>query len=117
MRNLVRMSRRAFGQGLGVSVALTVLSAAAGARSQAASKVTIRRFAFHPQALTIKRGETVEWTNLDTAPHTASGTAADWDTGEIRKREAASVTFRDAGVFEYLCAYHPHMTGRVIVAE
>src|SRR5262245_46739842 len=35
--------------------------------------VTIQNFSFNQSALTVKKGDTVVWTNKDSAPHTVTG--------------------------------------------
>ncbi len=36
-------------------------------------EVTIQGFAFNPSSITISPGDTVKWTNMDSAPHTVVG--------------------------------------------
>lgn len=115
MRRLTGPSRRSFGQGVGVSLALTLLPRAGIAASEVPSEVAIRDFAFEPAEVIIKRGAKVRWTNLDIAPHTATSNEADWDTGALEQHESAEVTFTEAGTFRYFCAYHPHMKAVVRV--
>ena len=38
-----------------------------------------------------------------------------FDTGTLRKGERKVVPFPNAGAFPYLCKFHRHMTGRVVV--
>jgi len=78
--------------------------------------VEISDFAFGPETVTIPVGGSVTWTNLDTAPHTA--TAQDRDmlqTGTLGQGESVTVTFDEAGTYEYFCEFHPNMSGTVIV--
>ena len=111
------LTRRGFGRGGALAVALAVLRPPALARAGANTHdVRISGFAFAPADLTIAPGDTVVWRNADLAPHTASAVTGDWDTGEIAGGEAMGVTFEEPGKHRYSCAFHPQMTGRVRVA-
>ncbi|HET9202805.1 MAG TPA: cupredoxin domain-containing protein [Acidimicrobiia bacterium] len=85
------------------------------ASDEAASStaVTIAEFAFAPAELGISVGSTVTWSNSDPTPHTV--TSDDFDTGPIDQGASGTVTFPAAGSFEYFCAIHPTMRGRVVV--
>ena len=84
MPDVTRLSRRTFGQSLGATLALTALPGNTAAQRDARHAVAIHRFAFEPATLTISRGDTVTWTNRDTAPHTAT---ADRLEGAVRMGE------------------------------
>ena len=87
-------------------------SAAAG------STVEIKNFAFSPVTITISKGQTVTWTNMDSAPHTVTSTSGIFDSGSIGNGQTFSYTFNNAGTFEYSCTIHPSMQhGKVIVTE
>ncbi|HEU4916749.1 MAG TPA: cupredoxin domain-containing protein [Acidimicrobiia bacterium] len=85
------------------------------ASDEAASSTsaTIAEFAFAPAELGVSVGSTVTWNNSDPTPHTV--TSHDFDTGPIEQGASGSVTFAAAGSFEYFCAIHPTMRGRVVV--
>ena len=116
MRELTGISRRFLGQSLGATVALTFLPKTSFAQI-APVEVEIKKFAFEPKSLTIKRGVSVRWTNMDSAPHTATSTDQSWDTGGLEKQQAGSISFHQTGTFRYFCAYHPHMKGRIVVVD
>lgn len=78
-------------------------------------KVTISDFAFEPAKLEIEAGTTVVWTNLDTAPHTASANNGIWDSDTLREGDTFSMTFDDPGTYEYGCIFHPSMEGSIVV--
>jgi len=87
-------------------------------RAQAASTVTVEisNFAFQPASVTIQVGDTVTWTNLDSAAHTATDTGSgSLFDGVMNQGESFSYTFTQAGTFHYICTFHPDMTGTVIV--
>lgn len=77
--------------------------------------VMIKRFKFIPEHLEIKAGDTVEWVNEDSAPHTATEDNVAWDTGNLEKSESAQIKFKEAATYSYICTYHPHMKGTVTV--
>ncbi len=76
-----------------------------------------------PSVVTVGVGETVTWSNVDTAAHTVtSGTAADgpdgvFDSSLFMAGTTFDVTFDEAGTFVYFCMVHPWMAGTVIVGE
>jgi plastocyanin len=76
--------------------------------------VAISGFSFSPRTITVNVGDTVTWTNSDAQAHTATSGSA-WSTGDIGNGGSASITFRTAGTFAYICAIHPQMTGTVVV--
>jgi plastocyanin len=78
--------------------------------------VDISMFAYRPSTLTIAPGTTVAFHNLDTTEHTAtSNNATTFDTGAIQHDQTKMVTITKAGTYGYHCAFHPFMTGTIIV--
>jgi plastocyanin len=82
---------------------------------EAVTDVAIQNIAFTPKVVTIKVGERVRWTNLETQPiiHTttsgdpADGNAGDvWDSGDLSPGESFVRQFDDVGEFEYYCIHH-----------
>lgn len=109
MRRLLSpIGRRKFGCLLGAQLGILAAGANASDQSQLHT-VTIKRFKFEPEVLEIKPGDRVEWINEDAAPHTATEQSGDWDTGGLEKSQSTSLTFEEAGHYEYYCAYHAHM--------
>ena len=73
-------------------------------------------FAFAPDALSVAVGGRVTFTNRDDATHTATGSGASLiDSPDITTDESFAVTFDEAGTYEYLCKFHPFMTGSITV--
>ena len=113
------MLRSAFSAALlGAAVGSVLAGGVLFARAQtaAAAAVGIDNFTFNPQAVTVKAGTTVTWTNKDDIPH---GIAA---TNNAFKRSPAldtddsfSFTFTTPGTYQYFCYIHPHMTGTIVV--
>jgi plastocyanin len=102
----LRCSRRSF---------FVACSLAPLARPALAEQATIEilQFAFAPTEAEVAVGATVTFTNLDLVPHTATGKG--FDTGSLNKGESRVITFSEAGDFPYLCAFHRHMKGRILV--
>lgn len=116
MQLVIRFSRRRFGQGGLLTLALFTVAGRGVANDVPTNAVIhIRDFAFHPPLLEIRVGDSVTWTNGDLVPHTASAGDGSWDTDELGRNESAQVTFGAPGDFPYTCAFHPAMTGRVLV--
>ena len=104
--------------GLVLAAAAVAVSGGAGTvRAGGDHAVEIVNFAYAPQELTIRVGDTVTWTNLDVVAHTATSTSGAFDSGDLEQGESYSLTFDAAGTYDYLCTPHPSMTGRIIVLE
>jgi plastocyanin len=71
--------------------------------------------AFVPNALDIRVGTTVTWTNTDSVSHTSTSNGGGWDSGLIGPGRGFSFTYPTAGTFAYHCAIHPGMVGVVVV--
>ena len=84
---------------------------------QAAEQIVIDNFTFDPPTLTIPVGTKVTWVNHDDVPHTATSTAKpkQFESGTLDTDEKSSHVFTVPGTYEYFCAVHPKMTGRIIV--
>ncbi|MFF4061435.1 cupredoxin family copper-binding protein [Streptomyces sp. NPDC001668] len=67
--------------------------------------------------LVVQVGQTVRWTNHDSAPHTVTTTKAPvaFDSGTLQKGDSWSYTFTKVGTYEYYCAVHPDMVSSVKV--
>ncbi len=81
--------------------------------TQGSNMVNIQNFTFNPGTLTVKKGTTVTWTNNDPAQHQIK--SATFNSGQLSKGQSFSFTFSDAGTFDYSCAIHPSMLGKIIV--
>ena len=86
-------------------------------RRPPAHQIVIDNFAFDPTELTVPVGTEVTWVNHDDVPHTATSTAKPkaFDSGALDTDQTYSHVFTTAGEYEYFCAVHPHMTGKVVV--
>ena len=78
--------------------------------------VEIANFAFSPAELTIKTGDTVTWTNKDSAQHKiASDLVSEINSDSLSTGQTYSHTFNTAGTFDYHCSIHPSMKAKIIV--
>lgn len=75
--------------------------------------VEIKDFAFAPATLTIKKGESVTWTNRDSVSHSILMNGV--DGGLFGKDQSYTQAFPEAGTFNYVCGPHPRMEGTIIV--
>jgi plastocyanin len=85
--------------------------------ARGAKQIVIDNFTFDPPTLTIPAGTEVTWVNHDDVPHTATSTAKpkQFDSGTLDTDGMFSHVFKGPGTYEYFCAVHPKMTGRIIV--
>jgi len=102
------------GGGYGSPPAETPAETPAGGDEPASATTVIEKnFAFDPASIEVKVGDTVTFTNEDSAPHNVAidgKNLGDQNTG-------ASVTWKaeKAGTYAYTCTIHPSMTGEVVV--
>lgn len=97
-------------------LALAVSAAGASAEDGKVA-VKIDNFAFVPAALTIKKGTEVTWTNNDDIPHTVLAIGTSIRSKTMDTGGTFTYKFDKVGTFNYICALHPHMKGKVIVTE
>jgi plastocyanin len=92
--------------------------AAPCAKATAAGTVAaaMKGFAFDPATITVKVGDTITWTNNDSAAHTATvDSQPDCDTGSVAGGATGSITFSAAGTYAFHCKIHPSMKGTITV--
>ncbi len=79
------------------------------------NEIVITNFSFEPATLTVKAGTTVTWINHDDEPHTATATDKRFNSKTLDTGDRFSQEFNAPGVYNYYCALHPKMTGKIIV--
>jgi amicyanin len=79
--------------------------------------VVIDNFAYSPREVTVAAGTRVTWVNHDDVPHTVTSPARPrtLDSGAMDGDATFAFVFTAPGTYDYFCAVHPHMTGKVIV--
>ena len=75
-----------------------------------------------PYSLEIQAGDTVSWSNDDTAAHTVTSGTPDgpdgvFDSSLFMAGNTFEFTFDEAGTYSYFCMVHPWMIGEIIVNE
>jgi plastocyanin len=107
---------------LTLSVAIMFITASSFSRHTAANnetanenEVVIQNFVFQPSTLTVKAGTKVTWINRDDEPHTATDTEKRFGSKALDTGDSFSTEFTKPGTYDYYCALHPHMTGKIIV--
>src|SRR3989344_8568119 len=80
------------------------------------NNIEIRDFMYSPKTLTISVGETVTWTNYDSMQHTVTSDSGDVLNSELLGQgKTYSMTFTEAGTYDYHCTPHPYMKGKIII--
>ena len=92
-----------------------MLAFGAVAAQDATTVITIDNFTFTPPELTVALGTTVKWVNHDDIPHLVVNKDKVFRSKALDTDDSFSYTFASAGTFDYFCALHPHMVGKVIV--
>jgi plastocyanin len=76
--------------------------------------ILMKGIAFEPNQVTVHVGNTLEWANQDIVAHTATARDKSWDVNVLPGKNGRMV-MKAPGRFDYICRYHPNMTGEVIV--
>ena len=83
--------------------------------AEEANVITVDNFTFTPPELTVAVGTTVKWLNHDDIPHNVVEKNKAFRSKVLDTDDSYSFTFASAGTFDYFCALHPHMQGKIIV--
>lgn len=78
--------------------------------------VTIKDFAFGPADIQAKVGDTITFSNKDTAPHTATLDDGSCSTDTISPGSSDGLTFTAAGTYPFHCKIHSSMHGTITVS-
>jgi plastocyanin len=90
-------------------------AAAAAPGNASGNTVTIAKFMFGPDTLTVPVGTSVTWTNQDGDPHTVVAKDGSFRSGALTKGGSFQHTFDKPGTYQYLCSIHPFMVATVVV--
>jgi len=78
--------------------------------------INIQNFAFTPNSLTISKGDTVTWQNMDTVSHTiVSDEGTEIKSDALANGGTYSHTFESSGTYNYHCSIHPSMKASIVV--
>jgi len=112
---------RALGAVVAVVLVLSTTNAVAAADLASISIVDAPRpqpkWGFAPATRTIQPGSWVIWSNDGQDAHSVTAVDGSFDSGNLDPSEGFSWFFDQAGTFEYVCALHPWMTGKIIVGN
>jgi plastocyanin len=78
--------------------------------------VAIADFAFDPADIQAAVGQTVTFTNNDSAPHTATLDDGSCTTPNISTGGSDGLTFNAAGTYPFHCNVHPNIKGTITVS-
>ncbi|HEV2038009.1 MAG TPA: cupredoxin family copper-binding protein [Candidatus Eremiobacteraceae bacterium] len=92
-------------------------TAATGPQMGTIARVTIENYAFKSPSITVARGSTVQWKNLDGDPHTVTAVNGSFDSKGLAHGDTFTFRFTKPGKYAYYCKVHPMMRGTVIVKE
>ncbi|MGE8096699.1 plastocyanin/azurin family copper-binding protein [Pseudomonas fluorescens] len=79
-------------------------------------KIDIKEFMFAPKDVTVAVGTKVTWVNDDQTVHTVKETHNVFHSAALDTNDQFSYQFNTPGTFEYYCALHPQMIGKIIVS-
>ncbi|KAB0494522.1 cupredoxin domain-containing protein [Pseudomonas vancouverensis] len=79
--------------------------------------IDIKEFMYGPKDLTVAVGTRVTWVNDDEVPHTVAETHKAFRSGALDTNDRFSWVFNTPGEYEYFCALHPQMTGKIVVTQ
>lgn len=80
--------------------------------------VGMNRLKFDPDAITVKVGAKIVWTNLENVPHDVAATdGADFKSKVFGQDQTYSYTADKAGEIAYVCTLHPGMDGTITVVD
>jgi plastocyanin len=75
--------------------------------------VRIINFKFSPATVTVRAGQTVEWTNQDGVAHTVDLSGV--TSNVLNRGDSYTQRFTAPGTYAYICSIHPFMHGTVVV--
>nr|3IE9_A Chain A, Amicyanin [Paracoccus denitrificans]3IEA_A Chain A, Amicyanin [Paracoccus denitrificans] len=82
--------------------------------------VDIAKMKYETPELHVKVGDTVTWINREAMPHNVHFVAGVLGEAALKgpmmkKEQAYSLTFTEAGTYDYHCTPHPFLRGKVVV--
>jgi plastocyanin len=77
--------------------------------------VIIEGLQYRPRIIVVRRGEPVTWINRDLVPHTVTATGGSFDSRGIAPDGSWTYVPERPGQYEYACAFHPTMKGKLEV--
>ena len=120
---LTALALTALGTQMALADKISILTETAVPAAEApadAVVVNIAKMKYEQPEVTIKPGQTVTWINTEAMPHNVAFKAgvvgdAKMDGAMMKKDQSYSITFNEAGTYDYHCTPHPFMKAKVIV--
>jgi plastocyanin len=112
------LSRRVLVAALALLACSVSVGTALFVRTPVTHTIVIEGMQFTPTRLTIRPGDSVTWVNKDIVAHTATTAASatqSFDSGMLAVEQSWTRSFTAAGSYDYICTYHPTMTGVIEV--
>lgn len=90
-----------------------------GLTDQKTTEVELGKYCFTPTVARIQPGDEVTFTNFDPDLHMVGGVAGSFGDlhTELAPKESISYTFKEEGVYPYVCILHPGMAGAIVVGD
>ena len=88
--------------------------AAGAAGKPVTHHVVIDGLKYEPETVTVRRGDTIIWTNKDPFPHTVTAPGK-FDSHDIAAGASWKYVARSVGQYDYICTLHPNMKGTLRV--
>jgi plastocyanin len=80
--------------------------------------VTMQNFAFAPNRVDAKVGQTIKWTNADDVAHNVTATSGQhFKSKDFSRGGTYSYKLNKPGTIAYVCTIHPNMTGQIVVTK
>jgi plastocyanin len=97
------------------AIAITDLPLEAETTVSGRQDVVVDNFSFAPTVASLPVGGTVRWTNRDDVPHIIMSSEKKFKSPVLDTDQQFSYAFDAPGTYDYFCALHPKMTGRISV--
>ena len=75
------------------------------------------KWGYAPATRRVQPGTWVSWSNNGQDAHTVTAADESFDSGNLDPSEGFSWFFDSPGTFDYVCAFHPWMAGKIIVGD
>ncbi len=98
-----------------IGLLLIIVATACSGQAKAETHIVeIRGLEFFPASLDTAAGDIITWVNMDVMPHTATAGDGSWDSGLMETGDEFSLEVsEDTSVGDYVCSFHPSMTGEI----
>jgi plastocyanin len=97
------------------AAAVFTMFAPPAAFAQQEATVRIKDFMFEPMSLTVHRGTTVIWKNLDGEPHVVVSVDGLFRSPGLDQDDTYRHRFDKTGTYKIVCGIHPTMRATIVV--